>query len=102
VWSRLILLSGGFCIVRIARTACRIDTEGLLVLNPFSRRLIAWQQIARFSLGRCGLLPFAGRVHFLTGKVVPIWGIQAPNIAPDNPRTLALIARLNEELDRRR
>jgi len=86
---------------RASNAGCRIEEGGLRIRSVLSNRLVPWAEIRSISLGRIGIYPYIGRVHLRDGGIVPIWGIQAPNIAPNNARTAALIDRLNREVDTR-
>jgi hypothetical protein len=98
----VLALAFGVLCWRAARSGCLVGLDGVRIRNPFSEVSIPWSRIERFSLGRAGFWPYVGRVHLIDGSLHVIWGIQAPNIAPDNPRTASLIDGLNEELERRR
>jgi hypothetical protein len=84
--------------VKAALGGIQVLEDGVRIRNPFSTRFVPWADIERFSLGRAGLWPYAGRLHKVDGQILTIWGIQAPNIAPDNRWTGALIERLNQAL----
>ena len=88
----------GYVGLRFASAGARPEHAGLRVRNVFTQRVIPWADIEGFSLGRYSLSPYMGRVHLRGGAIWPIWGIAAPNIWPDNPRTAKLIAQLNDEL----
>ena len=83
---------------RASNAGCRIEEGGLRIRGVLSNRLVAWTDISSVSLGRSGVYPYVGRLHLHDGSVVAIYGIQAPNVAPNNSRTAALIERLNSEV----
>jgi hypothetical protein len=99
VWSACAF---GFVSVRKAKAGVRACADGLHVRNPFRSRMIPWARIVTIDLGRDGMYPYVGRVHLDDGSVVRIFGIQAPNIAPNNRRTAALIEALNDEVAKHR
>jgi hypothetical protein len=93
---------GIFSILRFSRCGCRIEPAGLAVLNPFSERLYPWESIDHFSIGRHGLFPYICRIHLRDGSLQTVWGIQAPNLAPQNRRTQGLVDQLEGALVQRR
>jgi PH (Pleckstrin Homology) domain-containing protein len=99
VWASF--AGSGLFVLHASRSGCRPESGGLRVRGPFKSFLIEWNEIETVSLGRCGLWPYVARLHLRDGGIVPVWGIQAPNIAPRNRWTAGLIAHLQAEVNAR-
>jgi hypothetical protein len=97
VWG-LLSLAMIFFGVKAALGGIQALEDGVRIRNPFSTKFVPWADIERFSLGRAGYFPYVGRLHHVDGRIMAIWAIQAPNIAPDNRWTGGLIERLNQAL----
>jgi hypothetical protein len=64
---------------RVSRSGVVVTEEGVVVKNPLRSQSFRWEEIVCFSLRRRGLFPGLGHVDLQDGRVVPIYGIAAPN-----------------------
>jgi len=93
----LLAIFGLLGLVWLPRMGC-LPTEAGVLIRGFRRtKLVDWDDISQFSLGRAGWTPRVGLVHLRDGRVVRITGIQAPNVG-SRANAEALIAALNLEL----
>lgn len=71
--------------VAISVVACRffvaglhVDADGVVVINPFKRSFLAWDQVARFSAERYGRWAAVATLHLRDGRSIPLVGLRAP------------------------
>jgi hypothetical protein len=91
---------GWFLVGRVALAGVQIREEGLLVRNPLAYRLLAWEAIEGFEIGRYTLFSRLGLARLRDGSRVPMFGIQAIESAfnPGDRQAHEILARLREAL----
>jgi hypothetical protein len=75
----LIGLLYGPLLLRAAVAGVRATGSGLRVRNVLRTRQHPWGEVSAFSIGRWGLFPNMGFVHFTDGGREHLFGIQGPN-----------------------
>lgn len=94
------LALGWFLVGRVALAGVQVREDGLVVRNPFVRRLLPWSEIAGFSLGRYAAFTGLGLASLRDGSRVPLFGIRAVESAfnPGDRQAQRLIESLNAAL----
>lgn len=67
---------GWFLVGRVALAGVRVHETGLLVRNPFTTRLVPWQEIHAIVLGRYFVFSRMGCALLRDGSRVPLFGVQ--------------------------
>lgn len=91
---------GWFLVGRMALAGVQVREEGLLVRNPFARRLLPWAEIQGFSLGRYAVFTGLGLATLRDGSRIPLFGIRAVESAlnPGDRQAQRLVESLNTTL----
>src|SRR4051794_3940028 len=76
-----IVIGASFALLMLRLAFCKVEvaTSGVTVVNPFGTKRYRFDEIARFSLRRWGLLPRNGCLELVTGQSIGIWAISARN-----------------------
>ena len=85
---------------RLIRARIEVFERGIRVHNVFTTFELPWQEIARFGMGRSGLLPYVCLIHLRDGGRKHASGIQERTNFPSGSGK-ALADELNAELAKR-
>jgi PH (Pleckstrin Homology) domain-containing protein len=95
----MILLIVYFSVFRLGRVGVRVDPRGVVVLNPFRRVRVAWDDIVSFSVDYWlgGKIVYVNRRDFSRVRAI---GTSSPRVAlfPNYRRTDEIAKELNDEL----
>lgn len=86
--------------VRLIRSRVEVFERGIRVHNVFSTFELPWQDIARFGMGRSGLLPYVCLIHLRDGSRKHAAGIQERTNFPSGSGE-EMAEELNAELAKR-